>query len=753
MVTLSLDEAGVFEKSEMNDSSKDSNTTLIGGILFDDKDATNELANEEKRIEAYYRKVIERVDTANKELSVVFPKDLHTNKGNNRQVGAVKAEIEATLPEFIQNGTFENKQLSFDDEELPPRVGEYIICSVVKSAEGKKSLLKNIKGDFFDDETASNTYYHMASEVVEHIIFHNPLYPNGMQLRLDIATRQSGMLTEEEAKVYKEMGARKNDNTSTEEQVQFSIMNADVFRTILTEQMLNERSNKVEINQFKVKSISYYKKKSYREHVFLYMADTICSFLTYQIGDDDVAEVRKRAQRLINRKNLIFAYDEIDLYFKRAWQDMEVKEYYDALKEIYRIDISKSTVAQLYRDYWCSYIKDRIKSETKRCVDLNIEPHALSEAISELRSSFATNTLNLSENDYIFRVLEQAAKPMANNFRYGEIMYALSDVGVFVNCQKGEFKKAEKWFKECEKYSQSVSVEDYIRTRNQYTNALMDSFAYEDAIRILRVTLELAEGLYDLSKKVMGGRRKNQFGQLALGTTLSQAGQAAAFLGDEEALDFFDEAMGLMRDDIDNRKITESYRLHYLIEKGDKEAFKVAMADYNDGFTTLKSQIKTIRIMSEKEAVNISYALYVLLKGLDRFYTNSEISKVWNDLRKLVDSVDDIRKLDHPWQLIYKYMAMIAIRMDERTIAKKYMEKISDISTKNNDSLVRAISLYGEAKVTEALGDVKDADEKYTKLFKKMENDFQLFKPEGVQVSGTEEKKRYLNSKMCYMFS
>lgn len=753
MITIALDEAGVFEELQ-KESNNDSLTTLIGGIFFDDKGDECEFDNEKKRIEAYYRLVIDSVNKQFPELHASYPMDLHSRNGkNNHKVRNVKKKVSETLPGFLQDGLYEGNALIYENQELPERTGKYIICAVVKSSKGKTDLLNRELGEFFRDDVASNMYYHMASDVVEHLIFHNPLYPNIGKLNLDIATRQSSLLDQEESEIYEEFGYTRNNRDDLEEGIkQYSLMNADVFRTILTEQMLNEPKKDISISSYKVRSISYYPNKKSKDHVFLYMADTICSFLTRNIGEDDVVEVRKRAQKLINQKNLIFAYDEVDLYFKRAWQAMEIKEYYDALKEIFTISTMDTPEAKLYQEYWIKYIKEKIQNETLEDVKDGRLPYAFSEALDELRSAYMTNALNPAREEFIYSVLSQSKKALEEDVRYSKLLYYINDIGVLINCHKGNLKDAEPYFKNCEKYAGSVDLEEYTRTRNRYTNTLLDYFEYEKAIGVIRVTLDLLGGLYNLSRQKLG-RGKLCFGKTEYAKTLSQAGQTAAFLRDKEALSFFDESIALMRDNLANKKITQSYRLHYLIEAGEKELYIDGMKEYCGDVIMPSEQLIALKEMGHRGDVNPSFALYLFLKGAYFFYSEDELDAVWCEILDYEKSIDIERKTSHPWELIYKYLGLISLKLGKMEQAKQYANMIPDSVEIKDKSLVTAIALFAEAELTDAMGDGALAGNKYTKLYEKMEKNFPLFNPDCIKQSKSKGKKEYMKKRFSYMYN
>ncbi|WP_033151833.1 hypothetical protein [Pseudobutyrivibrio ruminis] len=716
MLTISLDEAGVFEDKN-NISKNDSSTTLIAGAVYDDKGIEGEKDNEIKRIEAYYRAVFESAQKENPKVTFLFPMDLHyKNKARSRQLVIIKETVRKTLPEFIQLGTFDGTDLLFNGVTLPSRNGFYRIGAIVKSNEGKTSYSNSNQGEFFRDNIASNTYFHMMSEAVEHLVFHNPL-DKDHRFCFFIATRQSERFIDDNDKFesYLKQGFEGNKASYLEEdEIQFSILNSDVFRTILMEQYIDNPGNVVAVEELNVQPIRYYKLNDddYSKQVFLYLADSICSYLTFEIGTDDISEIRKRSQRLSNIKNLIFSYDEADVFFKRAWRDMEVNEYYDALKEMYNISVMNTVASSIYKNDWFKSIKERMYSETEAATAEGKEPHALVEALTELRLSYLTNILNSSEGEFIFRVLENATKRIKDRERFAKIFYYINDIGVVSNCHKGNSTEAAKYFAECEKYAHAVDMEDYIRTRNRYTNALLDSFNYEEALNVVRTTVKIAGGLYELSKSVFGAECKEHFGKTEFAKTLSQAGQCAAFLRNDEAQGFFDDALKLLKGNIANTKITESYKLHYLIDKGSKEEYEKVMSDYNDGAESIVDQLSTIRQNGANENVNISFAFLLYIKGLNKFYTDKEISVVWEDIKSLEMSIDDKRKSTHPWELIYKYLGLLAVKMGENDLARKYCDEIA-LLIKDDYTIVNTICLFSEAVLLEALGNTNLSKEKY----------------------------------------
>ena len=184
MITISLDEYGEFEK-------EDTKPLFIAGIIFDDQDDEKEEWTERNRIKSYYKRVI-----ADSGGNFQYPEDLHSNGDKKRDrevIKLVKSKVQETLPEFITKGTYQGETLNDDYErKIRERKGKYHIFVILKSDDGKKSLLAKYANMLARDDYAANRYIHMAGSVVNRILFHNPIYGKNMPaINIDIATRSS----------------------------------------------------------------------------------------------------------------------------------------------------------------------------------------------------------------------------------------------------------------------------------------------------------------------------------------------------------------------------------------------------------------------------------------------------------------------------------------------------------------------------------------------------------------------------------
>ena len=754
MLTISLDEEGKFDTGRKSNKS-DSKTTMIGGILFDDCDKEGELENERKRIEAYCRSVINDVMTKNRGIFASFPGSLHSNGNNGNVVRLVKMKLSETLPDFIKHGTYANKCLKYDNVEISPREGRYSICAVVKSTNGKQALLRSELGDFFRDGVASNLYFHMASEAVEHFVFHNPIYPQGGNFKLDIATRISSEIDDNMLEPYIMQGL----NPAKTKGNQFFLTNADVFRTILTEQMMGDKKKDIQISSFMVNSIKYDPSRVegkdsndewYKEYIFLYLADIVCAFLTHDTKKDDVKEIYSRAETLTGGNNLVFAYDEIDEYFKRSWRDVEAGEYCRALSELYYINNNKSCEAELYKENWIPFIEETVISKISEEKLMNDMRSVFFNEVQKLRNSYMTNSLNAEEAFYVFKIFEKAAGMVKEENKSDRLQYYLNDIGVKAYCHRGDTASVAPYFKECERNACAVDMEEYIRTRNQYATALCDSFDYEKAVRITNETVSIAKGIYDLSIKLRGNTVEDHFGKTEFAKTLSLAGQFASFMCDDEsALSLFDNSFRFMKNDRINTKITESYKLHLLIQMNDKDKYMETLADYCDGASSVKGQLGMIGKMVKSGEVSEKYALYVFLKGLYYLYETDTVGEVWDRIKDLIKDIPDTRKNDHPWELIYKYFGLLSVKMGESGSVKECISMIDKVSDTKKDTLIYTISLESKAQLFRTIGDEEKADQLYKETHEILKGTYKLFDDEADTKEDIEQR---VKDKLSYMY-
>ena len=327
MFTYALDEYGDFE------GLKNTNKPIyIGGVIYDDHSIRREEVIERKRIKAYYKSVIsEAASIANCTSNFSYPEALHSNGDADRDrnvVRPVKEIVKSTLAEFIRRGTYKGNKLQYEDRngtlrDFQDRNGEYYIFIILKSDQGMTRLLSQNANILAKDDYASNLYFHMADELISRLIFNNPLIDDIQEISLDIATRRSALL-ENNSRLFKEYKKQGYKAEQAEDgKYQFRLTNPDIYRTVIAKAILEAEQPNIKIINFNVKSIGYHERNS-KGMEFLYMSDSICSVLGFDIEGTSTDEwlrcIDERVKKLTGKsENLVFGYDEIDNIYSKAW--------------------------------------------------------------------------------------------------------------------------------------------------------------------------------------------------------------------------------------------------------------------------------------------------------------------------------------------------------------------------------------------------------------------------------------------------
>ena len=166
----------------------------------------------------------------------------------------------------MQAGTFEGCELIFSKSgEALKRLGDYHIFIMLKSTEGKRSLLGDNISDLINDTYAGNLYVHMAEDVVSRVIFHNPVITDIGRVRVELATRRvvlEGADRNIKLQEYLKIGYREDKEHSTDSEKVIMLTNTDNYRTTLEREMLDTDKKNILIDRISVKSIYYEHKKS-----------------------------------------------------------------------------------------------------------------------------------------------------------------------------------------------------------------------------------------------------------------------------------------------------------------------------------------------------------------------------------------------------------------------------------------------------------------------------------------------------------
>ncbi len=709
MITISLDEYGEFEKQE-------NKPLFIAGVIFDDgeeEEKTIEDKIERERIRAYYKKVIA---SAGEGLS--YPQDLHSNgdlKRDHDVIRLVKAKVQDTLAEFMNEGTYNGEPLCDDNgKKIRTRKGKYHLFVMLKSDDGKTSLLKKSANMLARDDWAANRYFHMASSVVNRIIFRNPLYKKGRvpSISIDIATRSTGNVKYMDSDLkdkFKKQSYKTAEIKNSDYQY-YSIMNADIYRTLIAQEMVNTGNISINIKNLFVKSIKYDPDASMME--FLYLSDSLCSVLGYKLqgtsADGWLSQIVDRTKKLNwKTQNLVFGYDEIDNYFSKAWKYYEQGNLFEALSIVYDAKIQEGTFAEYYKNNWFPYLEKRI-CET-------VTPEIFNCSVNNLSAMLTTNNLEQEKLVYLMQQFEQMVVSVENKYRSvdmkSSVLYKLYDAGVSAFCHVGNAQTALTYYQKCKQYAFYVGVDAFLKTNNKLIVCLEDCFEWDKALAIADENVNNQQLVSELKGDILNQKENASLDEAK---AISQLARIYAAKRDPKAEKYFRKALQIFEEGSANYKITQSYLLHFYADMNMQEAFDQEIQAYLDGNGSVNKRLKYI-LNSNVETHSLfsnAYALYVLIRGLVYFHSQKVDDKLWEKLVVLDETFiqkNGKKPSGHPWEIIYKYLEMLAFERNDDEAREKFA-RLKKESLKYRGEIITALELFGDAEVAEYTKDTQERD-------------------------------------------
>lgn len=275
----------------------------------------------------------------------------------------------------------------------------------------------------------------------------------------------------------------------------------------------------------------------------------------------------------------------------------------------------------------------------------------------------------------------------------------------------------------------------------------------EKAIEIAIDNVRLEKNIAEQKRKIFGGYTGAYVDEAI---SLSQLGQMFSFSGMRKAEEYFKESLDKMGEQSDNYFITESYLLHHYVDMGDYNAdiahyekkYRVVSSDFFGGKDGIEEMFEYIFMegLKGKPLINLKYALYLYLKGIYVFRLNEITDDLWKKIRNIdkyvnttyhkMISEESVWGLDdnHPVELIYKYIALIAIkRLDTETLNKAKNRilslecKCAEGSSKNGDIIMVIIS-KAKIDIANAEKRMEERDDLILKLAKFMKEKYDAFK-------------------------
>lgn len=693
MITVSLDESSGKFESFIKGHEKD--VPFVAGLIFDDLGISGELEAEKKRIKSFLGGICN-------ELNIKFPNDMHVNRGtkygdpdyNGAKVGNFKNRM--------------NQSKGIQDFFKLDRKGKYYIYANIKSNKGKTNLI-SLPDGFVDDSYRSNLYIHMVEDVFSKIILYNPLINNNTGISISFASRSTPVLNDDQKDDYRSVGYSIRDK----DKVAF-VGTGDVYRTSLNREIIASGKNDIRIDSFNVVSIDYgYRRQFDRkpplteqetiEQGFLYLADIICDYLGHMLSIDDSNIIEKIADRAGNlvptEQTIIFGYDDIESEFMRSWVFTENGDLYKALDCAYDALRSNGQFTDYYRNRWYPILYQKMTDE--------LTQNAFEFAVKNFGNSARSNNVNPNKLRFIYEHLETMVKTLDRCS--SEALYELYDTGFSAFNHVGDSNKAEECFEECKKYSSEVGIERYFNTMNKYVVSLQDRFRYDEALEYASECEATQSRIHEALDD-----KYNSIAVKSYAKTISQLGQVYASLRNPKANEKFKEALFLLRRDTADYYITESYLLHHLIDMGERDEYEKYASDYFCDHSVEEQLDFILEYGRDGKRFSLAFAMFIHIKALYMFYIHEVSDSYLEVLLNNEYFLDSINKDRHPWEMIYKYLALIALHKEDNSKFLKYWN-YSKLPYEKSEDIVKAIVIHNNIELMDESG-VGDVEAEWSRL-------------------------------------
>lgn len=735
MITISLDEKGTFENSE--GSLRD--VIMIAGPVYDDKNDPEDAKRERSRIRNYFEKICQ-------EKSAPYPQALHWGSATDNQVIAVKREYMKSLGEFLKNGSRNGRAVpSFDGK---PRSGLYYVYAMVKSRKGKTELIKLEVSNLVNEGNASNLYMHMVEDTIARLLFYNVEFIDQREVALDLATRVYVTDGGVDVSAHTDIGYTSNSRTRNNETRQYvKLTNQDVFRTALERDMLlEEKENDIDVKSLLVRSINYYDANA--GHEFLYMADAICTYLgdsnTYGINRKYLQRTWKRMAELTDDRRLLFSHDVADTYFSKAWRNVASGDIFNGLCYAYDSFDGTSEEHAFYKEYWEPVL-------CKRIID-TVNMTELIEAVRKLTQYTRSNNINQQKLLYLYERLKMIMdKSGLNNDQIKAVLYDLYDAGIVAYNHVGNPEKAGECAEKCKQYSKYISIERKLDNRNKIAVGMCDSFKYKEAEQYILTSYEYCEKTFGTQAEMFGEDVAHY--SVDYGIVCSQLAQIYSYMRDDKAETLFHKALGMMEKDSVNYNITKSYLLHYYLQSGEKDKYESHAKEYFGDNEDLEKQLEYLITEGSKKhnpQIALKFALFVYIKGIATFYTDKLPESL---VLKLADMENTIEQINpdgkeqingHPWEIIYKYLAIIAYKNKQYDRADYYRQKLENFKDEKGP-LIDLVLQLGNIELAKLRNP-------QTNISEKVENACEIIKQINPEFKNIEASLEKINEIVTYTY-
>lgn len=735
MLTIALNEYGDFHHlGQKKDSLK--HIHFITGIVYDDEGSEQDLRNEQIRLDRFFRAVAE---ASNSDYPQGFFGDTKANdlegateiegKSQNksqirRNMKRYRDALDAALPEFLTNGTYEGQQLVG-----MPRVGHYAITLMLKSEAGKTQFLQPYMSELLHDGVASNLYWHMADSLVSRLVLSNPfaLHNNSVQLHLasqlvDVKETEYDRLAE-----YRRLGYKpydfQNEQLKKEGIITYQVGNEFTYRAALDRRIVEFNRPDLDVVQLKSVSVQYDddRPETTANFAFLYLAGHICGNFIYYGAERDTKDIFKFKTLVdfanqINPKypNYMFVYDDIDTYFEQAMKAYLNEDYYGALCHVYDGKCSNSKFKSYYETNWFPFVEELIHSADNR--------QAIERAVQSFVNYANQSRLDEGKLHYLYQQLEYILEDIKDMSCVDKaLVYAFYDGGMTAFNHLGKSDVSVACFEKCQALTHTVPLETYMETVRRRIVAKIDCYKYEEALELAKYVVDVEEQIQHIRASLPMGKQA-----ISLGQSYSQLGQVYAYMERPEAESYFLPAIDIFTVDTDDYYRTVSYLLHYYIDAKQQDAYERWAPNYFGGHLNIVDQLAFLLNMTSDEKIvqHESYALYVYIKALYQFYRagiNKELMETLIKLGRTVGATLDAAPKGHPWELIFTYLALLAYEKGYKVDAE-YFRSCIGRSVVNAGPAISNIMTYGELRFAQCKGNQGKYEILHRQLSESVEN-------------------------------
>jgi tetratricopeptide (TPR) repeat protein len=266
------------------------------------------------------------------------------------------------------------------------------------------------------------------------------------------------------------------------------------------------------------------------------------------------------------------------------------------------------------------------------------------------------------------------------------ILFHLYKAEFAINNHEGKYTEAFCSFEKCKEVAQYINVEEYLELRNMYSVSLCDSGDFHKAKEETEKTLSYEELLVEIKKEVFS---ENDKVFIHYGRTQSQLGQCYAFAGEyEKAIGLFKNAIKSFGEDKNDINQTLSYLLHAAIEANNISVYEEYSGQY---FGTKNRREQLLEILSEDNIAN-SFALYVYIKAYYMLYmTSCDRKETLDILREVERCKKNKENKNHPWEMIYKYVAFCCLKIGNKEYNDKADKYISLAKIETDQGILKKI--------------------------------------------------------------